>query len=461
VIVGIVSKALSLFKRHKLHDTTPWDMVPSREYRTAIHSPLFREKLRELSIHEDEENSYYTGILNIISESCVGTVPHLLGQHDSNAVNDSTEDKWLEWCIFHHIGAALREMRREAAMTGIGIVIPYLRKTSSYQIKLALKNVSVTQLRTPPLIDNDIDIFDGIEYDENGDIAAIWVGDDNLGDPKRYTVPDEAIVWKKPKMAIVPECGSAFCLFPSVRRFMKAIVRGEELRSAIPMAVELDPTIYRPEDADEIPTGAFEYQPGMVPTLPPGTKLTGISVTPQSEERKAFIELVIAAAARCKQMPKNIALGDSSGHNMATAQVDIEPWKNTVEIDRHDFEPVIRQLFIKWAEYVVLVDGYLPPYARSGLEVFTYSLNYKRLFSHPDPAKKANARITDLMSGSTTLHRILTEEGLNPRRELEREARLLDLTKEEYVKMLIAGRTPAALEVLKLLPTDQGNEANQ
>jgi hypothetical protein len=461
--MNIITRIRKLFTNSNSLDpySDPW-RLPPQEYRVAVKNPYFREALRDLSINEDDENSYYTGILNTVADACVGTVPMVLGNHPDNDINDSIEDKWLEWCVTHNIGHALRECRRDACKTGIGIIVPYTRDNTLYPVRLALRNVSAVDLVNPLVDDPNLDIEDGIEYDTNGDIVAVWIKDTQTSEgAKRYSVPDKAIVWRKPKTTIIPECGPAFCIFPSVRRYMKAIVRGEEFRASMPLAIELDPLVYKRDDTDGVPSGKYEYEPGQVPTLPPGTKFTGIPSGAQSNERTQFIELVIAAAARCKNMPKNIALGDSSNHNMASAQIDIEPWKNTVDIDRFDFEPVPRQVYLLWYGAAQLIEGYLPQKARAAGNSFSYSFNYKRLYTHPDPAKKANARMTDLLSGSTTLYRIHTEEGRNPRRELDKEAQLLGITRDELNKMYLGIRDFKTLQALKLLPEDSDGDSER
>lgn len=461
-MVSVRNVLTKLFKNSD--DIDRYDEIPNRDFRIASKNPLFREYLIEESIEEDDRNSYYTCLLDIVSDSCVGTFPQVLGEFDDNDVNDSIEDRWLQWCIMHQIGAALRECRRDACKTGLGIIIPY-KKEDGYEHKLAFRNVCKTQLRSPLEAINNDNIVNGIEYDDNGDIVRIFVDEDTGNEPTPYNVPSEALVWKRPQSKLIlPECGPAFCLFPSVRRVMKAIVRGEELNQSIPMAVRLDPQVYKPDDATEPPTGIFEYEPGMVPTLPPGTELQGLNIKPQGEERVKFIELVISAASRCKGIPKNIILGDSSGHNMATAQVDIEPWKNKVNIDRTDFETIVRQVFNLWFQGARLIDGYLHPKARNEelQSKFTYALNYINLFSHPDPNKKAMARLTDLISGSTTLYKIWTEEGKNPRRELEKDARLMGIESEQHYQGILAGRTKEYLQILGIIDgSTNGNNQQQ
>lgn len=420
-----------------------WLKVPRAEYKLAVKHPLFRRRIREASVAEDEENSYYTGILNTLAEHCVGAVPLVMSNHPSPEISDQLDDRWYDWAISNSIGSALRQIRRGAARTGMGIGIPYRINDPSDPIGFRIKTVSSLRLVSPLDAYKEDRIYDGIQYDENWDIEKIFIKEDDNPNPVEYDVKDILIWYKETTEDMqvgLPECGPAFCLFPSIKRYMNAIVRGEEFRSCIPMAVQLSPEVYRPEDAADVPTDKFEYEPGFVPTLPPGTELTSVPVSNSSEDRTKFIYLVVAAAARCVQMPKTLALGDSSDSNMSTAAYDVQPWTNKVKIDRCDFEPVVRKVVKMWYDRAILASGYLPPAARAN---FTYQLNYNVTFEHPDPNKRANARAVDLKSGATTLHRVYTDQGQNPRRELDREARTLGVTRQELNEIIIASRASA------------------
>lgn len=420
-----------------------WRNIPRREYKIAVGNPLFRKKIREVSAQEDEENSYYTGILNTIAEHCVGSVPLILGNHPNSEVNDVVEDKWLEWACTNSIGTAIRQIRRGAARTGLGIGIPYKLNDPTDPIGFGIKTISSLRLCNPRDMGIKDRIYDGIEYDENWDIKKIYVKEQDSSDPVEYEAKDILLWFKRTTEDMfigMPECGPAFCLFPSIKRYMDAVVRGEEFRACVPMAVTLDPDVYRSDEGLDLPTDRFEYEPGFIPTLPPGTSLTSVPLGNQSDDRTKFVHLIVAAAARCVQMPKNIALGDSSNSNMATAAIDIQPWITKVKIDRVDFQPIVRKVFKMWYDRAILVSGYLPLGARQN---FTYAINYDSTFEHPDPGKRANARATDLASGSTTLHRVYTDQALNPRRELDREARTLGISRQELNQIIIASRTNA------------------
>lgn len=433
----------SLTLRNAPVDQDDWRLIPRREYKIALGNPMFRKKIREVSAQEDEENSYYTGILNTIAEHCVGSIPLILGNHPTPEVNDAIEDKWYEWATINGIGAAIRQIRRGAARTGLGIGIPYKLSNPLDPIGFGIKTVSSLRLTNPRGISLFDRIYDGIEYDENWDIKKIYLKEYNEIEPKEYDAKDVLLWFKRTTEDMLigmPECGPAFCLFPSIKRYMNAIVRGEEFRSCIPMAIQLQKDVYTPGDAVDVPTDSFEYEPGFIPTLPPGTELTGIPVSNSSDDRTKFIYLIVSAAARCVQMPRNIALGDSADSNMATAAIDIQPWINKVKIDRVDFQPIVRKVFSMWYDRAILARDYLPIQARTG---FTYAINYDSTFEHPDPGKRANARAVDLSSGSTTLHRVFTDQGLNPRRELDREARTLGISRQELNEIIIASRSNA------------------
>jgi hypothetical protein len=413
------------------------------EYRRAVRDPYFRKQLREVSIMEDEENSYYTGMLNLVADQTLGSCPQLLGHHEMDDVNDRTERAWIDWTTKNGIGSVFRQLRRGAARTGIAIGIPYKKNVDPTGLGFSIRTVCSTNLSTPPGVLPEDRILDGIEYDENWDPIKIYIESGDPMNPTPYDIED-IIFWYKRRVegmiTGVPECAPAFCLFPAIRRYMDAIVRAEEFRSCIPMVVELDEKVYRPEDTTDVPTGKMKYEPGTIPTLPPGTKLNGLPTGMSSEEKTKFVRLVIGAAGRCFTLPVNVAIGDSADHNMATAQVDIQPWINWTNIDRADFAPVCHQVYNWWHERAIRKSGLLPVQARNN---FPYDFYYDSIFSHPDPQKRANARDTDLKSGSTTLHRVFTDQGLNPRRERQREARTLGLTMEEYNQLVISARANA------------------
>jgi hypothetical protein len=188
----------------------------------------------------------------------------------------------------------------------------------------------------------------------------------------------------------------------------------------------------------------------MIPTLPPGTSLEGLSYSGTTSEDAEALDAMVGAAARCINMPVNLATGNSRKYNMASSQVDFGPWKSTINIDREDFAPVIHKMVTLWSKAGALIPKYFSATTNRFIaeEGINYSLSYSQVFSHPDPQKISNSTATDLQSGAKTLVRIYTERGQNPRREIQREADLLGISYKDMCEVLLAGRTPSAATVL-------------
>jgi hypothetical protein len=427
----------------------PYNRLPPDRFRKAIRHPWVRRKLVTVSIEQDEEGSHYHGILNTIANDCLGPAPLLIGGASDPTVNTEIEDRWVQFCQETGLGSSLRLLRRAAARTGIGIGIPF-RKETDHEVKLGLRIISSEKLLNPLGGNADDRWYDGIHYNRNWEPDMI-----GLDTGETYAIKDIIVWWKnkfEDQLCGIPECAPALCIFPSVKRYLDAVIRSAEFRSAIPMALKLDPTIWGKEAAESVgmPEGEFQYEPGMIPTLPPGTTLEGLSYSGTTSEDAAALDAMVGAAARCVNMPINLATGNSSKHNMASSQVDFGPWKNTVLIDREDFAPVIHKMVKIWYNGASKVPGYFSGLTRRYIqeEGLLYSLSYSQVFNHPDPQKISNATATDLTTGALTLVRYYTERGRNPRRELQREAELLGVEYEDLCKIILAGRTTAASSIL-------------
>jgi Phage portal protein, lambda family len=446
--------------------TTAYNEIPRDQFRLLIKHPWARKLLMQTSIEQDLEGSHYHGMLNILSNDSVGPCPIIIGQSDLPAVNVNIEDAWIRFCQMNEIGNAIRLMRRAAARSGVAIAIPF-KKEGKDKVQLGLRVIPTEKLANPPGANINDRIYEGIEYNKNYEPIKIYLdtGESYSTIPTKGKPPEALIWWKKKdecRIAGVPECSPALCILPSVKRYLDCLIRSAEFKSAIPMAIVLDPLVWGKEAAAQtgMPSGTFEYEPGMIPTLPPGAKLEGLPISNSAEDHAA-LDAMIGCAARCINMPLNLATGNSSKHNMASSQVDFGPWKNFIMIDREDFCPVTHAVYNMWSQAGRLIPGYFSQITNKYIEEgFSYALSYSSVFSHPDPLKISNSNMTDLISGTTTLVRIYTEQGKNPRRELEREALLLGITYEQLVACLLANRNPSALQVLKIESDSSNTERN-
>lgn len=439
--------------------TLPYDRLPSDRFTKTLQHPWIKRKLITVSVEQDQEGSHYHGILNTVANDCVGPAPLLIAGESDPDVNTEIEDQWVRFCQENSIGSSIRLLRRAAARTGVGIGIPY-KTTSDHEVKLGLRIVTAEKLQSPIETAGDPRWLDGIYYNANWEPERI-----HLDTGEEYKVKDIVLWWKQKfedQICGIPECSPALCIFPSVKRYLEAIIRSAEFRASIPAALTLDPLIWGKEAAEAVglPEGDFKYEPGMVPTLPPGTKLESLAYTGLTGDDATAIDTMVGAAARCVNMPLNLATGNSSKHNMASSQVDFGPWKNVVLIDREDFAPAIHKVVRLWTEGAKKVRGYFSAKTLRFLEEegLRYSLSYSQVFNHPDPQKISNSTATDLQTGAITLVRYYTERGRNPRRELQREAELLGVEYEDLCKILLAGRTTAAAAILQEANNEEQEE---
>lgn len=445
-------KNLGLIKNRELQ---PFNQVPKDRFLKAIKHPWVRRKLMYVSMEQDEEGSHYHGILNTLANDCVGPSPLLIGGASNPDVNTNIEDKWVQFCQETGLGASIRLLRRAAARTGIGIGIPYKKVNTEHEVQLGLRVVSAEKLQNPPGSGALDRIWDGIEYSPNWEPVRVY-----LDTGEEYDVRDIILWWKnkfEDQICGIPECSPALCIFPSVKRYLESIIRSAEFRSAIPMAIKLDPTVYGREEAEGLPTGKFEYEPGMIPTLPPGTSLEGLSYSGTTAEDAEALDAMVGAAARCINMPVNLATGNSRQYNMASSQVDFGPWKNTINIDREDFAPVVHRMVKLWYKAGELTKNYFDDITLRFIEEegLNYTLSYSQVFNHPDPQKISNSTATDLQTGALTLVRYYTERGRNPRREIQREADLLGVEYSDMCKILLLGRTSAASSLVQSEETEE------
>jgi len=461
--MNIVNKVLTLLNR-RWGNQYAYDTLPPEKIRAAaVNLPFVRDTMIQFSKDEYERNPYYSSVINNLSLHTIGPYPSIIGMSNVTKHNDAVEDAYLDWTKDNSIGQVYRELRKQAALTGICIGIPFMKTQSQNQVKHSWKVYGGDQLKTPYDALPSDRIFNGIEYDANWEPKKFYILDSDYQfgfkltakyETKEYKA-ENVLYWSKGYenglLTPIPECLAAFTIYPFVRRFLQAAIEGEEFKASFPMAIELDPSVYSPQNKNEIPRGEFQYEPRTIRTLPPGTKLAGLPNGMSSTEQTKLIRLFASTCALTVNMPANLALADSSNSNMASAQVDVQPWANKIAVDRFDLEPVLRKSFREWYDRAKLIEGLFPSrstIARRYPNMFPYTYVYTDIHSHPDPQKRANARAIDLASGSTTLNRIYSQLGLNARRELTREAEFLGMSLQDYIKFVLTARSTKAIELI-------------
>jgi hypothetical protein len=452
-----------------------YDLLPPEKIRAiATINPLIRTELVRFSRSEYDRNPYYQSVINKLASHTIGPFPSIIALSDVLDWNDTIEDSYHDWMRDNKIAWVYRQIRKEAALTGIGIAIPFKSKQTENPVSLSYKVYGSDCLKTPYDALPSDRIYSGIEYDENWEPYKFHIIDRDYGetytptnnkDTKEYTV-DELIYWSRGyengMLTALPECYGAFSFYPFIRRFLQAAIEGEEFRASFPMAIELDPLVYPPSQnqKENPPYGEFDYEPRSIKTLPVGASLKGLPQGMSSGDKDKLIKTFAGICAVTVEMPFNVAISDSSNSNMASAQVDVQPWANKIEIDRFDMEPgVFRKSFKWWYSVAILKENLFANrynIYRKYPTLFPHTNVFTDIHSHPDPAKRANARAIDLVSGATTLNYIYSQNGKNARRELKRDADLFGQEEQTFLDTILAARHNQVINII-----GEGDESEQ
>lgn len=441
---------------HRWATKYAYDLLPPQRVREALSLEFVREDMGAFSKNEYEQNPYYASVINKQADQTIGPCPTIIASGDNPDDNDMMEDGHKEWTELNSIGKSLREFRKQAGLTGLALALR-TKLVTDHPVKVGYKVYGRDALQTPWDADPESRIIDGIEYDENWVPIKFYFRNDASGtEPTPYDA-SEVIYWTRGyeggRIHPVPECVSGFTVYPFIRRYLQASIEGAEFRSSFPMALELDKDVYGRNNNEGMyltKLEKFAYQPRTVPTLPVGTTLKGLPAGATADQIDKIIRTMASACALAIDMPANLALGDSHNSNMSSAQIDVQPWKNRVNIDRIDLIPVLRTMFKDWYKRARLIRGLTPESARyQYTDMYPHMYVYDPLFQHPDPLKNANARAVDLISGVSTLNRIYSELGLNPRREINGDAKLLGRTYQEMCDLYLAARSKQSLAIIE------------
>lgn len=451
-----LSTARNKWGRNYSYDTLP----PEKVLAASAVSPIVTQTLVRFSCEEYDRNPHYQLVIENLTNHTLGPHPKIIaiGDKVEDRDNDYVEDQYLYWLSNNGIGKLYREIRRLAAKTGIGIGIPFWDSNITDNVPTRYKVFGRDVLQSPYDASLEDRVINGVQYNANWEPEKFFILDTDhefgqritINEVKEYDVSQviyfcrtmfRSIMWP------IPECYAAFTFYPYLRRYIQAVIERAEFNASFPMALELDPKVYR-VDAAKVPTGKFEYEPRMVPSLPPGTKLNGIPNHYSGADTNETMEMFAATCALTVQMPRNLATANSKDSNMSSSQVDIQPWSTKIHIDRFDMEPMFRKSFKDWWAVAKLMN--MPKRVTNAYpNMFPHYYVYQDMFEHPDPNKRASARATDLQSGATTLNLLFSKMGLNFRREVQREAKALGMDVEDLIRVYISSRSANALNALE------------
>jgi hypothetical protein len=214
-------------------------------------------------------------------------------------------------------------------------------------------------------------------------------------------------------------------LFAQIRRYRLAVVAAAE--TAADLAVVMKTNLPAGGEAASVEQMAeMELVPRMAVFGPEGWEPTQIKAEQPATTFTEFCNGMIAEAARPFNMPKNVALCDSSAYNYASGRLDHQTYFKSINVEHADCD-------------VIVLDRILAAWLAEYVRVFPQSQEIPAIPSHQwfwpgrehvDPLKEASAQATRLASNTTTLAAEYAGQGKDWETELNQRAKEVKLMKE-------------------------------
>lgn len=351
-------------------------------------------------------------------------------------------------------------MRQSLSRDGEAFAILFTNPKVNHAIKLDLRLVEADQVTTPGLIDKNA--VDGIVFDDYGNPVKYHILRTHPGDVMSSMEYDEVdaeyvIHWfrlERPgQRRGVPILAPALPLFSKLRRYTLAVLGAAE---AAAMQAGVLYTDAAPNDDDQVEGEAFdavEFERNMFTTLPGGYRLEQLKAEQPTTTYSEFKAELIDEAARCENVPANIARGNSSSYNYASGRLDNQMFGRSQHVDHSEVEEeVIDRVFAAWLDEAAREPGVIPD-DFPPLASCTHQWIWEGR-EHVDPNKEANAQATRLANLTTSLSEEWANRGKDWEAGLKQIARerelmkALNLTLPDGTAVTTAANQAAALSDL-------------
>lgn len=387
-----------------------------------------RQKLVARSRYEVANNAYVDGMVQTHANYLVGVGPSLRMQTRSKGFNQMVEAEWKRWSKAVKLRRKLWAMAHAKMSDGESFAVLKSNPGVRHAVKLDLSVIETEQVSTPYLDVGIEGYIDGVRFDEYGnpvwyDIlpyhpGAQWYHTQWQADavPARFVLH-----WFSMRRGGqhrgVPELRSSLNCGASSRRWREATLAAAETAADISVLLK---TQLAPDDGPDIaaPFSSIEFQKRMMTALPMGWDAGQMKAEHPNATYEAFHRAQVSEQGRPKNMPHNLAAGDSSDHNFASGKLDFTPYYMQLDVEREDGDDlVLEPLFDMWFEEASLRFGWVNVPGRMPDHAWDWP-------SHPvaDEGAKAESNAKRMQTGQATLSTIYSEDGLDYEDELPKMA---------------------------------------
>lgn len=410
----------------------------------AANSPDVRQKLRNRSRYEDQNNGYYGGLILGRANDTVGTGPRLQLSFSPVGNTDDAEDQASK--LARQVELLFQEWDEA---TGFGEKVHLLDTTwtkdgeafalfvNNRQLPEDMPNVDLLvieaeQISTPGFDWNTPGAVDGIRFDENGipieyDVLKHHPGDStgwavDSGDYNTYRASSVVHLFdrRRPSQARgIPAMTAGLPLFGQIRRYGGAVLTAAEVQAMFAAYITQRAESFDPgaEDA-EAPNDESDFETipvtrGLITTLPKDVEsITAFQPTQPLPSFREFEGQVLTQAGRGINASRNQSTGSSAEYNYSSGRMDRLPSIQDAKIRRNRLRiRLLNRVLREWYAEAKLIPGYLP----DGVpDIREWRVRWQwDAFPSIDPVKDATANEILLQSGQTTLEEVCAERGMD------------------------------------------------
>jgi capsid protein len=440
----------------------------------AAANPMIRYILRNRARYEVANNSYARGMIDTIATDLIGPGPRLQME-----TGDDEADAWLEfefsrWSREVKLAEKLRTQAKAKTQDGEAFTLQITNPGLPTPVKLDLRPIEADQVRFVDISLLTVPSVDGIRFDDYGNPVSYHVlrvhpgfwsyATGYIGFPWEYDVwPARYVMhWfraDRPGMHRgIPEIMPALPLYAQLRRYTLAVLQAAETAADFAMWMKT-PVSAELANSDDAPLSApnpfdmFPLQRNIVTTLPDGYDIGQTKAEQPVTTHEMFVRTILREIARCTGMPYNVVSGDFSQGSYSESNLGTQGYFREIEQSRKDLEyGTLDRVLAVWlneAAYVRLGHGdfgepYIPANVRRALGKITanacdlprHTWNWVgHQWANPD--QQASADKTNLQMGADSLARIWGRKGQDARKHIAANAKLLNLTPEQYIEKVL------------------------
>ncbi|MEL6396602.1 MAG: phage portal protein [Planctomycetota bacterium] len=438
------------------HQAGYWDRTNSLSA-AAEHDEGTRRLLRERARLLFKNNSYMAGMIRTLANDCVGTGPRLQVMPESDRPGARRDARRLEqafaaWAYEVQLAEKLRICRQARGREGEIFAVQTTDASLRHPVKLGVRLIETDQCETPDLFVETPTRVSGIDFDGAGNPSRYHFlvehpGSNSIGgatQESRVLPAGQVAHYYSPERPDdrrgVPEITPAMNRFAGLHRWIEATLANAENAASIFGVLEQSDDFGEAEDTkdpngDDIigydPMETVDFEFNTIMTLPRGVKFSSHRADQPSEVFAVAVRMFIQDVARCLNMPRNIAEGNSADYNYASGRLDLQTYHRAIQIERSLMaRRLLWPIFAWFMDEARLVGGLIPArYRRLDREMPRIEWRWDA-FRHVDPQKEAAAQGSRLENGTTTLAREFSEQGEDWEEQLEQIARERDRKEE-------------------------------